>query len=188
MAAQLEIEEINVVKSGEQMHISCRSNPYSIFAGSILLIAVSAMLSGCAGNDRRGTSGWTTPAQHATSQVQWLKSRAGQLTPEELYLLQRVPWRSDGTADGDRQKIFDLARDGEAPVNRFTRQRVLGRPRVMDVALEELRARQLRERPATTKPTDSRSELDVENDETNSRGTESTSATTGVPGEDGGRR
>ncbi|MGE4603004.1 MAG: hypothetical protein AAEJ65_08880 [Planctomycetota bacterium] len=152
----------------------------------LLLVIGPAMSLGCAGNGQRATSTWISPAQHAVSQVNWMKARAGQLTPEQVYLLQQLPWRADGATDGDRQKMFDLDRAGQAPGHRFGRQRVLGRPRVMDAAREELRARLEREKPASTTTTESRS--NVENVGTNSRGTESTPVTTGAPGEDGGRR
>ena len=168
------------------LRCSCDSRRNAISGWLLLLVIGPAMSLGCAGNGQRATSSWTSPAQHAVAQVNWMKSRAGQLTPEQVYLLQQLPWRADGTTDRDRQKMFDLAHDGQAPVNRIRRQRVLGRPRVMDAAREELRARLEREKPASTTTAESRS--DVENVGTNSRETESTPVTTGAPGEDGGRR
>ena len=153
---------------------------------STVFVIGSGLMLGCAGKNQRTGDSWTSPAQHAVSQVQWLKSRAGQLTPEELQLLQQVPWRGAGNGDLDRQKIFDLTQDGKAPVNRITQRRVLGRPRVMDAARKVLRAELEQQRPAV--PAAAEPENKVNNIETNSRGTEQIPATTGEPGEDGGRR
>lgn len=79
--------------------------------------------------------------------------------------------------------MFNLARDGDAPVNRFTRRRVLGRPRAMEAAREALLEELERQRPAAVKP-----ENHVDSNETNSRGTEINPTKVGKPGEDGGRR
>ena len=58
-----------------------------------------------------------------------------------------VEWRADGSIDGDRQRLFDLTQDSDTSIDRSTRRRVLGRPRVMDAAQQELRERQEQDKP-----------------------------------------
>lgn len=116
----------------------------------LLCLLGVGFLPGCAGDSQRTARSWTTPAQHAASQVQWLRARAGNLTPAELQLLKQVPWRADGSIDGDRQRLFDLTQDSDTSIDRSTRRRVLGRPRVMDAAQQELRERQEQDKPSSS--------------------------------------
>jgi hypothetical protein len=70
--------------------------------------------------------------------LQWLRARGGDLTPEQLHLLQQIPWNSGFEVDLARQRLLErgnLYRDG---TEEFQRHRVLGRPRVMDAAREAL--------------------------------------------------
>ena len=113
-------------------------------ACGVTLLLLPIFTSGCAGGRQQSTyraapqPNGSTPAQHARSQLQWLRARGGDLTPEQLHLLQQIPWNSGFEVDLARQRLLErgnLYRDG---TEEFQRHRVLGRPRVMDAAREAL--------------------------------------------------
>ena len=85
-----------------------------------------------------------SPAQHARAQVQWLRARSGQLSDQQLYLLQQIPWNSGSAVDQARQRMLQRGRDGASVEQEYGSQRILGRPRVMDSARDQLRTRETR--------------------------------------------
>ena len=111
-----------------------------MLAGASLLGLLA--ISGCQGGTTRSDSGMrsqhyrATPAQHARSQVQWLRSRGGELTPEQLHLLQQIPWNSSSDVEEARRRMLERGGEEGDREPEFVRQRILGRPRVMDAARE----------------------------------------------------
>ena len=95
-----------------------------------------------------------SPAQHARAQVQWLRARSGQLSDQQLYLLQQIPWNSGSAVDQARQRMLERGRDGALVEKEYGRQRVLGRPRVMDSARDQLGSRKTRTEENRTGNTD----------------------------------
>ncbi|MDE0961160.1 MAG: hypothetical protein OSB09_10295 [Planctomycetota bacterium] len=121
----------------------------SRFTMVLLIIMISGAV-GCAAPTSRSLStssairaaqGGTrvSPAQHARDQVQWLRSRSGQLSDQQLYLLQQIPWNSGSQVDLARQRMLERGRTGRQNEEQYGRHRVLGRPRVMDSARDALR-------------------------------------------------
>ncbi len=95
-----------------------------------------------------------SPAQHARAQVQWLRAHSGQLSDQQLYLLQQIPWNSGSTVDQARQQMLERGRDGASIEQEYGRQRILGRPRVMDSARDQLGTNETRTEENQTGNTD----------------------------------
>ena len=111
-----------------------------MLAGASLLGLLG--IAGCQGGAARSYQGVqtqrykTTPAQHARSQVQWLRARGGELTPEQLHLLQQIPWNAGSDVEEARRRLLERGGEEGDREPEFVRQRVLGRPRVMEAARE----------------------------------------------------
>lgn len=69
------------------------------------------------------------PAEVARDQLHYLQSRAGTLTPEQVRLLGRVPYRASSQLAADRARLLRLSGKGGVQVE-TGRRRVLGRDRV----------------------------------------------------------
>ena len=78
------------------------------------------------------------PVEVARDQLHYLQSRAGTLTPEQVRLLGRVPYRASGNLEADRARLLQRSIEGDGQVA-SGRRRVLGRDRansIEDVAAE----------------------------------------------------
>ncbi len=112
----------------------------AMLAGASLLGLLA--IAGCQGGTTRSDLGMqsqryrATPAQHARSQVQWLRSKGDQLTPQQLHLLQQIPWNASSDVEEARRRMLERGGEEGDREPEFVRQRILGRPRVMDAARE----------------------------------------------------
>jgi hypothetical protein len=86
--------------------------------------------------------------------VQWLRARSGQLSDQQLYLLQQIPWNSGSAVDQARQRMLERGRDRASVEKEYGRQRILGRPRVMDTARDQFVSRKTRTEENRTANTD----------------------------------
>lgn len=114
------------------------------FACGVAMLILPLLASGCAGARQQSyhraapQPNGNTPAQHARAQVQWLRTRGGDLTPEQLHLIQQIPWNAGSEMDLTRQRMLERGNSSRDGSEEFQRHRVLGRPRVMDAARDAL--------------------------------------------------